>query len=92
MNQQEALLQLKDAVEHLTHRSIDDLLFQDAVMAMVCALIETHPDKDALHASFSSIYQAMGCTERSVQSMGRGKQGSIAVVAAFSLAMQRELP
>ena len=92
MDQNEALTKLKDAVEHLTHRSIDEQLFQDSVAAMICALIETHPDKDALHVSFSRIYQAMGCTERAVLALGQGKQGSISVIGAFSQAMQRELP
>jgi len=92
MDQNEAFIKLKGAVENLVHRDIDVQLFQDSVAAMICALIETHPNKDALHASFSRIYQAMGCTERAVAALGIGKQGSIAVIGAFSQAMQRELP
>ena len=92
MDLQQNLTKLKNAVEHLAHQSIDDLLFKDAAIAMICALIETHPDKDALQASFSRIYQAMGGAGRAVPALGQGKQGSLAVISAFSEAMQRELP
>jgi hypothetical protein len=92
MNEPEAFGKLKTGVEFLLHRELEGQLTSDTLVAMVAALIETHPDKVGLHESFSHIFQAMGCAQRAVEGMGQGKAGSLAILAVFSKAIGRELP
>jgi hypothetical protein len=92
MNEPEAFGKLKTSVEFLLHRELEGQLTSDALVAMIAALIETHPDKVALHESFSHIFQAMGGAQRAVQGMGQGKSGSLTIMAVFSKAIGRELP
>ena len=92
MNEREAIMKLHGEIVTLTNRSIDQLHIQDALVAMVCALVETHPDKTQLHASFSKIWQNLGGPKRAIAGMGQGQDGAIAAMAAFSQAIGRELP
>jgi hypothetical protein len=92
MTDQEIVLKLRDNVVHLLNRSIDEQLMLDVIAAMLGALIETHPDKAALHARFSRIFQSLGGPDRAVKGMAQGLTGSGALLAGLSQSIGRELP
>jgi hypothetical protein len=91
VNDQEAT-KLRDNVAALFNRSLDEQLTLDALLAMVAALVETHPDKGVLHAAFSRNYSELGGADNAVQAMAFGNTGSIAALAGLSRAIGRELP
>lgn len=83
---------LKNAAERAIAMSTENLLSRDPLLAMLCALVDSHPDKVALRLAFQGIWQSIGAPRRAVESMRSDHHGLTEVLAALSKAIGQELP
>lgn len=92
VNEQEAIAILRDNCLLMQQVANSQRLIQTATIAMVCAVISTHPDKALLHQEFGRVWTAIGGPACAVDELLQGGGAVAAAMAAFSEAIGREVP